>query len=360
MLTRMSYVVVPRIRNEKEKENRFDCYWSWSWHVWAMKWFLGYEMKKLREEEKRFESYWRILFSRDVPLGLFAWSLPLSPQPCPGLQTGCLQAVWFSVQSHHGHHVGTDSSQHSALPGRHFNLHHGNRKLPWTLLCSQAYYGVDLGRQHAHWSILRSTLQVINYSTIEQHIYKVTPLFRFVRVANARKDPGPDGLKIFNIGYLAGLAGLLLAWNSTMLIKVIVSDEYIIGFTALCTEQKSESKPFYPITIAIAILSLCIFFSLLITKRTYRYLNKLPDSQLRFLPAKNALTYIDTLILFFVVSGTYILKSLYSLFWTLDFLSFDTANLFSCITSIIVDDIGLGFIFPIYIIIKTKRYLPKL
>ena len=26
----------------------------------------------------------------------------------------------------------------------------------------------------------------------------------------------------------------------------------------------------------------------------------------------------------------------------------------------IVDDIGLGFIFPIYIIIKTRRYLPKL
>ena len=30
------------------------------------------------------------------------------------------------------------------------------------------------------------------------------------------------------------------------------------------------------------------------------------------------------------------------------------------IISIIVDDIGVAFIFPIYIIMKTKRYLPKL
>ena len=53
-------------------------------------------------------------------------------------------------------------------------------------------------------------------------------------------------------------------------------------------------------------------------------------------------------------------KSLYSLLWLLGFLSFDNANILSCLTSIVVDDIGLGFIFPIYIIIKTKRYLPKL
>ena len=128
----------------------------------------------------------------------------------------------------------------------------------------------------------------------------------------------------------------------------------------MTTQKTFESKPFYPITMAMAIYSLCIFFSYLITKRAYAYLSKLPDSHLGNLPAKNALTYIDTLILFALVSGSYILKSLFALFWTFDFLSFDNANLLSSITSIIVDDIGLGFLFPIYIIIKTQRYLPKL
>ena len=178
-------------------------------------------------------------------------------------------------------------------------------------------------------------------------------------MANAHNDPGADGLKMFNIGYLAGIAGLLLAWNSTILIKVAVSDEYM-AFAALCTKRTLESQSFYPITIGIAIISLCIFFSLLISRRTYTYLSKIPDSHLRNLPAKNALTYIDTLILFFAVAGSYIVKLIYSFFWLLDFLSFNNANLLSCVTSIIVDDVGIGFIFPIFLIIKTKRYLPKL
>ena len=39
---------------------------------------------------------------------------------------------------------------------------------------------------------------------------------------------------------------------------------------------------------------------------------------------------------------------------------YDQAKMIIGIISIIVDDIGVAFIFPIYIIMKTKRYLPKL
>ena len=51
-------------------------------------------------------------------------------------------------------------------------------------------------------------------------------------MANAHNDPGPNGLKMFNIGYLAGIAGILLAWNSAGILKVTVSDEYT-PYTAL-------------------------------------------------------------------------------------------------------------------------------
>ena len=180
-----------------------------------------------------------------------------------------------------------------------------------------------------------------------------------MRLANAHNDPGPDGLKIFNIGYLAGLVGILLAWNSAFLIKVTFSDQYV-GFTAACLKKNLESKPFYPVVIPLVVILLCVIFSLIIIRRTKKYLSKLQDSHLHNLPANNALTYIDTVILFSVLSGFSIIQSICVLFWTLDILSFDVFNLVISMLSINLIDIGVAFIFPIYIIIKTKRYLPKL
>ena len=176
-------------------------------------------------------------------------------------------------------------------------------------------------------------------------------------MANAHNDPGIDGMKIFNIGYLVGIAGILLAWNSAILIKVTVSEEYL-RYTAICLKKKSKSD--FPGPIAIAMICLCILFSLITIRRTKTYLNKLHDNQLRNLPAKNAMTYIDTLILFYVLSGSLIIKTCCMLFLIFDSSLSDPTNLIICVISIIVDDIGVGFIFPGYIIIKTKRYLPKL
>ena len=39
---------------------------------------------------------------------------------------------------------------------------------------------------------------------------------------------------------------------------------------------------------------------------------------------------------------------------------FPNLNFCNSLISMIVDDIGVGFFFPIYLIMKTKRYLPKL
>ena len=168
------------------------------------------------------------------------------------------------------------------------------------MLC-EASHGLDLGRQPSHWNILRPAVQV--KMTFKENINQlVLPLFRFVRVANAHNDPGPDGLKIFNIGYLAGIAGLLLAWNSIGILKVTLSDDYV-PYTALCLKKTLESKPFYPATIRVVVVILTVIFAVIITRRTYKYLYKLQDSHLHNLPAKNVLTYIDTLILYYSLSS---------------------------------------------------------
>ena len=164
---------------------------------------------------------------------------------------------------------------------------------------------------------------------------------------------------MFNIGYLTGLAGILFAWNSAILLKVTFSDQYI-PYTAVCLKETLGSKPFYPMAIAIVVTSLCFVFSLIITRKTYIYLNQLQHSHLCNLPAKNALTYIDTLILYSIVCGTSLVKLFCNIMWIFDIISHQNVNLVNYIITLIVDDIGVAFIFPVYIIIKTKRYLPKL
>ena len=186
------------------------------------------------------------------------------------------------------------------------------------------------------------------------------PLCRFVRLANAHNDPGPDGLRMFNIGYLADLAGILLAWNSAGIIKATMLDEFT-PYRAFCLKRPLESNPSHPNIIGIVVLlSLCFTFSMIIMKITKIYLNKLQDIHLPNLPAKNALTYIDTLIFLSILFASFIIKSFFILLWTLYIFSFDTLNFVNTIISLIVDEVGVGFIFPLYIIMKTKRYLPRL
>ena len=195
-------------------------------------------------------------------------------------------------------------------------------------------------------------------------------LCRYVMVANAHNDPGEDGMKLFNIGYLAGISGILLAWNAAVLIKVLMSSDYL-PFTILCFKKplvesidplttRMRSVVFHPITIRIAVVILCLVFSVIITIRTKSYLTKLQDRHLRNLPSKNALTFLDTQILFWILSASSLLKSIVIMFQQSGFLSFDNLLIVNNIISLVWDNFGACFIFPIYIILKTKRYLPKM
>ena len=193
-------------------------------------------------------------------------------------------------------------------------------------------------------------------------------------VANAHNDPGEDGLKMFNFGYLAGISGILLAWNGALLAKTLISDDLIaFTFTASCLENQVPISmpfnsipiqtipiPFYNNSIGMPLSFLCVVSSVLITIRTKSYLAKLQDRHLKNLPSRNALTYLDTLILFLIFALSYILKVIGSIFLKLDIWSFDSFLLVNSIMTVVVDDIVICFVFPIYIIMKTKRYLPKL
>ena len=83
-------------------------------------------------------------------------------------------------------------------------------------------------------------------------------------VANAHKEPGEDGMKVFNIGYLAGISGLLFAWNAAIVGKVLTSDDYI-PVTARCLNKQPLSNSYYPIAIVFPVFFLCNVFSLIIT-----------------------------------------------------------------------------------------------
>ena len=96
------------------------------------------------------------------------------------------------------------------------------------------------------------------------------------------------------------------------------------------------------------------FFSL----KTRDGLRKLQDQHLKNLPSRNALTYLDTQILCYSLIA--------NIFFTMIFFQLFINESGGVSYSIIifvhfcVHNIWLSFLFPLYIIMKTRRYLPRL
>ena len=112
--------------------------------------------------------------------------------------------------------------------------------------------------------------------------------------------------------------------------------------------------------VAVTVLSLSAFtFTILISIRTRKNLRKLQEEHLKNLPSNNVLTYLDTEILCFSIMAKFALVKFRNIFLATDLLSFD-------ISLYIVNVMPFCFvfmfslIFPLYIILKTRRYLPSL
>ena len=117
-------------------------------------------------------------------------------------------------------------------------------------------------------------------------------------VANAHQDQDPEVRKTYDSGYLVGVVGLSAFCVSIPLVKLTASDE--IPITELCMGNISTQEPVL-LLIIVAVFALSFLSTALVSLTTRENLRKLKDQDLKNLPANNALTYLDTQIVCFLL-----------------------------------------------------------
>ena len=182
-------------------------------------------------------------------------------------------------------------------------------------------------------------------------------ILRDVMVANAHQEQEPEGKRVFDIGYLVGVVGLLVVVIPLPLMIYYVNG---IPFIERCLDADTRQTDPGMLRVTVIALSLSAFtFTILISLRTRKNLRKLQEEHLKNLPSNNALTYLDTEILCFSIMAKFSLERFRNILLATDLLSFDISfylvNLMSfCFVFM------FSLIFPLYIILKTRRYLPSL
>ena len=178
-------------------------------------------------------------------------------------------------------------------------------------------------------------------------------------VSNAHQDTEPEAKKLFNIGYLAAVSGFLLI---ALIMPVVQYSTHGIQTIQLCLreEDKPDKLPFGLVEIATASIVLIFIFTVLISMRTMRNLRKLQDQHLKNLPANNALTFVDTLILCCLSYGNFLVQRVLLSVFMLELIKLDVFTFWINFLEIFLQNIVISLMFPIYIILKTRRYLPRL
>ena len=179
-------------------------------------------------------------------------------------------------------------------------------------------------------------------------------------VSNAHQDTEPEAKKLFDIGYLAAVAGFLLL---SITMPVVQYTMHGIETIALCLRQEDSWKRpvnFDLMKISTASIVLIFTFTVLLGFRTNKNLRKLQDQHLKNLPANNALTFVDTLILCFLSYSNFLVQRVLLSVFMLDFLTYEVFAFVINFIEFFLHNIIISFVFPIYIILKTRRYLPRL
>ena len=228
-------------------------------------------------------------------------------------------------------------------------------------LCSETFHLLDFVCPHLHYSAHLFAIQVSihNEYCCESAIQSalIWNIFRDVMVANAQGVPGPEEKKIFDIGYLVAVFGFLLFFTALPFLQYATVG---ISFVSRCNgiteeEETGQSKIVF---ITIAFLFLFFFFTILIGVRTRKNLRKLNDDQLKNLPSNNALTYLDTELLSFLLFTYVFLQSFKYFLFVFDIISWELtltlANWIQLVFNLLVLTLG----FPVYIILKTRQAGP--
>ena len=109
---------------------------------------------------------------------------------------------------------------------------------------------------------------------------------RDVMVSNAHQETEPEAKRIFDIGYLAAVAGFLLISVAIPVLQFTLNG---IRAIPLCLRQE-ENVDLNLLKISTAATVLIFTFTILISIRTNKNVRKLEDQHLKNLPANNALT----------------------------------------------------------------------
>ena len=179
-------------------------------------------------------------------------------------------------------------------------------------------------------------------------------------VANAHQVPGPEERKIFDIGYLVAVLGFFLVFVSPLPVLYFASDGIPFIFRCINGEEDTKSSQPKIVFITVTFLLLFFFFTILIGVRTRKNLRKLKDAQLTNLPSNNALTYLDTELLCFLFFAYIFLQCFKYFLFVFEFISWELTLSLANWIQVVFNNLVLALVFPVYIILKTRRYLPNL
>ena len=165
-------------------------------------------------------------------------------------------------------------------------------------------------------------------------------------------------MRILRNGYLAAVTGLLLSWNSILVVRFLTAEDS--DLPDWCSGLEAESNQRFLLMVPTVFCVLGLVFTVLLSLRTNTILKNIQHQHEKNLPAKNALTFLDTQILFASISVQFFIISLtYILFYFL-IITQEQFIILKAILHFLIENLFNCFVFPVYIILKTKKYLPRL
>ena len=171
-------------------------------------------------------------------------------------------------------------------------------------------------------------------------------------MAAAHQDP--DLTRTSDIGYLFGVTGIGIVTNSIpfgIYLKLFY-------FKEICRGEVQNLG--YYVMIPTVLLILMVISTVLISFKTDKYLRNLQPEHFKNLPSNNVLTFIDTQLMCFFLILYSMTAYLFIFLRVIDILSQEYFILCVNLFQVIVNNVVICQIFPVYVILKTRRYLPRL